>query len=241
MVAQGGAAYNRGTLALERRRRSRTTRPRGPTVLGRAVATPTPGGPATGGGVYSEGALTLEGSTLRGNSAIGGQGPTGASSPDRYAYPGGPGGDGTGGGLYVAGGSVWHQQLRLHREHRPGRRRRRWQRDLPKAASTGLRPRGRRGRRQRQSAVGSMRPAGSDRRPAYRDHSSNTRAARAGRVVHRAGGTPRTGQGPGRRRRTVHRTPAPRSILDSYTEATSGATRRPRLTRTSTARMSLIA
>ena len=104
--SQGGAVYNRGTLALGGVivQDNIAQGSEGGQVWGSAI----PGGTAAGGGIYSGGAVTLEGSTLRGNLAVGGRGaPGGFIAADfGIGYPGGPGGDGVGGGLCVGGGTV---------------------------------------------------------------------------------------------------------------------------------------
>jgi hypothetical protein len=73
----------------------------------------TPGGKATGGGIYfGSGSLQLDNSTVSGNQASGGDGGDVLSGVDPTSFTlswvllGGKGGDSIGGGLFVGGGSV---------------------------------------------------------------------------------------------------------------------------------------
>jgi hypothetical protein len=110
-VAQGGAIYNGGSLALD-----------GVTLRNNAAQgyggysywySPMPGVDGAGGGVFSTGALTVTGSTFLNNVAAGGGGfnatvirPGPQPGSGGYLVGSSDGGDGYGGALFIAGGTA---------------------------------------------------------------------------------------------------------------------------------------
>jgi hypothetical protein len=101
-AAEGGAIYNLGSLDLNGVTvQQNTARGSG----GKNGPNTGNGQDAAGGGIWSQGSLTLEnGTTVQGNTAVGGMG--GANASDLHPGSGSSGGNGFGGGVYVAGGTV---------------------------------------------------------------------------------------------------------------------------------------
>jgi hypothetical protein len=110
-IAQGGAIYNGGSLALDGvTLRNNTARGAGNYSY---WYSPMPGVDGAGGAVFSNGALTVTGSAFMNNVAAGGGGfnatairPGPQSGSGAYLVGSSDGGDGYGGALYVAGGTA---------------------------------------------------------------------------------------------------------------------------------------